>query len=242
MSSNKNPINYKKLLLEGLLIFMSITLAIAFENMNERRKEKEKEEEFLRSMAIELDRHIDLYENARIFEKSVLNSMDRLLQVVEEKEQYHDSLGQYFSNYHFYDGESAATPVYESLMSVGIDLIESHELRIKIATYYEGPTQILPFMNELNNQNYIHNTVPFHTDNFYTRYDSSKYGIPISSSKGIVINMNAIPNNFEALVNSGKFRNNISNYRFWRITMIDFYSNWASEAKSLKEDIINYLN
>jgi hypothetical protein len=144
---------------EVILVMVGILLALQVNNWNEERKKDKMTviiyQELINNIQLDID---DLKKNMRT-DSSVQSSISFVLNVIEEKPAYNDSLMPYhfggMSKYtNFYHHKSA----YENLKSIGLNLITNDSLRFAIIKFYDETCNYL-----LNVEKTIINP---HEDNF----------------------------------------------------------------------------
>ena len=123
---------------EIALIFVGITLAIAFENSNERRRAAEAEadvlstiQEDLAANLVELERNID-------FDLSVIASVEAVRAHLATQGSWGDSLNASLGLATRWSSPFLAASGYTSLRSRGVQLVSSPSLRRSIVDLYEN--------------------------------------------------------------------------------------------------------
>jgi len=121
---------------EFVLIFLGILIALQVDNWNDVRQERKLERVILSEMHTNLQGDLrDLAYNVRI-QKRFLESIHVVLDFLKSDLPWQDSLAIYF-NYlmggSVFDNNNSA---YESLTSIGIDLVRNDSLRQQIAPLY----------------------------------------------------------------------------------------------------------
>lgn len=123
---------------EIVLIVIGILIALQINKWNQGRVQENKEIEMLKLLRSDLaegisefDRSIEQYSTAR---SSILIIIDHL----ESNKSYHDSLNSHFFNTMLYWGTSDLTnSTFESLKTIGIDLISNKDLRDNISIVFD---------------------------------------------------------------------------------------------------------
>lgn len=133
-------LNWKYALGEVTLIFIGITLAIAFQNWNEKRKEKEIEFELLTQLKEDL---IGLQQEV----KSDIVNAEKMLQKADSIIDYSSSGSDHEFQKLFLHRDDIyylsdvqlfpSTATYENLKSVGLEIVSDVELRNKIIDLYD---------------------------------------------------------------------------------------------------------
>lgn len=122
---------------EVLLIFLGITLALWFDNMNEDRQDRRREARLLENVAVALHSDMrDLRGNLRE-DSLTLRSIHVVLSALERGDPYHDSLDQHFAQAAGWTTFIANTAAYEHLKVAGPALIADEDLRFRITDYHE---------------------------------------------------------------------------------------------------------
>lgn len=125
-------------ILEILVITIGIYGAFELSNYGENRNRKKVELEILKGSKAELTTDLaEIKWNIKELQKSQ-ESLELILEVLENDEHYHDSLSSYF-NYtllpiHFVHSSS----FFETLKSKGLDIISNAELRTKLVSLYDS--------------------------------------------------------------------------------------------------------
>ncbi len=121
---------------EFVLVFLGILIALQVDNWNQRRQEKQLERilltEMLTDLKADLD-DIDFNTNAHI---RFLHASQVALEFLNSELPWNDSLGAYFAMIMGASIFDINTSAYESLKSIGIDLIRNDSLRQKITALY----------------------------------------------------------------------------------------------------------
>ena len=125
---------------EILLVVIGILIALQINNWNENRKLIQKEKEVLLAITSDLDFNIKeinlLLNNQELNLNKILESLDLLVDYLEADKSYNDSLRIHFTRSNSYYEVNLKNTAYESLTSIGIDLIQDTELRSKIGDYF----------------------------------------------------------------------------------------------------------
>ena len=121
---------------EFVLIFLGILIALQVDNWNQKRQEKKLEKVLLSEMLSNLKANQnDIEYNIRMQER-FLNSNHVALDFLKGKQAWHDSLGSHFTYLMggtLFDNNNST---YESLNSIGIDLVGNDSLRQQITLVY----------------------------------------------------------------------------------------------------------
>jgi hypothetical protein len=125
---------------EIALVVIGILIALQINNWNEWKQERVKEKEVLHSLAENLENNIKELENISSVNERGTQSAMVIMDVLENKRPYEDSLVQHFGYaLNIYDsGEKLSLIGYESLKNTGIDIIQNKELKNRIINLYES--------------------------------------------------------------------------------------------------------
>ena len=138
-------INYKKTVAESTLLFLGIFLALLLENYVADQELNEKQNRLLRELILDLDETIadiqnDIESHSVFFDRTkeiieVLNQNDSEHQRnLRDSELALNGIQEICVNYAFVVPK---TSTYESIKSLGLDLIENDTLRTQVSGFYE---------------------------------------------------------------------------------------------------------
>ncbi len=157
----QTSLNWKKYFLELLSIFLAVTMAFALNKWNEDRKEARSEIKILKEISNGLKSDlVDLNENIGGHKMGV-KSVEYFKKVVLQKEVSPDSAIPFYY-YLLRDFVSIQNKSgYESLKSIGLDLITNDSLRLSIISVYDFHFEIIEKFEESYselqfNNNYYH--------------------------------------------------------------------------------------
>ena len=140
MEKNKTGKYFKYAIGEIVLVVIGILIALQINNWNETKKIKEKEHQVLTEIISDLEfslQDIDRVLNTRTNNlKRTMNSINTIIDVLETGKPYHDSLAYHFRAINAYDIINYKTSGYQSLVSIGTDLIENPKLRSEIGKFH----------------------------------------------------------------------------------------------------------
>lgn len=144
---------------EVTLIFLGITAALWFENMNAARHQRALETQILREMseAIVLDT-VDLHANLTL-DDSIRISIDTVLVHLRGPSPYVEGLAEHFGRASRYVRFFHNPVGYEHLRSAGLDVISSDALRQAIISYYDQSVPLVSWLDEAvvtnHNESYL---------------------------------------------------------------------------------------
>ena len=123
---------------EIALIFVGITLAIAFENSNERRRSAEAEADVLSTIQEDLAANLVELERNIAFDQSVIGSIEVVRAHLATHSSWRDSLNDQLGLATRWSSPFLAASGYTSLRSRGVQLVSSPSLRRSIVDLYEN--------------------------------------------------------------------------------------------------------
>ncbi|MDA0194299.1 MAG: DUF6090 family protein [Bacteroidetes bacterium] len=200
--------------IETLVVVVGIQMAFALNNWNEQRKIYKQE--------IELQVKLNLNSNIKAFnqnineQKDITMSIDLILDHLENKKPYNDSLPFHFRKLMHLEQFTVSTSAYQRLKSSGFDIIQSESLRIQIIQLFE--TTYPRFVNSIK-------------DIALQRFGVlqglfDKYFRAISQYE-------TVPNNYCGLQNNQEFINWIYNRRAWKSALIGFNQELIDQTDEL---------
>ena len=137
LMENKTGKYFKYAIGEIILVVIGILIALQINNWNENRKQSIREASVLDELKQGLESNRNILEKRKLQFKAFQTKSKKLINHLEAKRSYHDSLDQYFyvptGNYSF--GISYAT--FENLKSQGLDIISNKDLRLNLVKLYE---------------------------------------------------------------------------------------------------------
>ena len=176
---NKTGKYFKYAIGEIILVVIGILIALQINNWNEQRKENIKEHSVLEELKQGLESNRSILENRKLQFKEFQTKSKKLIDHLEAKRTYHDSLDSYFyvptGNYSF--GISYAT--FENLKSQGLDIISNKGLRLTLVKLYEEDYWLLKDQETKVANAFTNATLPFTRKHFKllngTRYKPNDY-------------------------------------------------------------------
>jgi exonuclease VII small subunit len=242
MSENKTSPNdsvgragkyFKYAIGEILLVVIGIMIALQINNWNEGKKAKEKEREALIEIVSDLEYSlIDLDDVINTHNYNLtknINSLKTLIKVLQTNQKYHDSLGTHFYSTNVYDEPYFKTSGYNSLSSIGMDLVEDSKIRSSIGQFYSATViDTEGAFSELK-QDFHEYMLDFIRKDF--TFSTLKNGQKVLH-----------PNNYESLKVNKEYIQSLRTFLNVSEYYHDNLNNITDEAIQLKKDIEDYLN
>ncbi|MCA0154411.1 DUF6090 family protein [Winogradskyella vincentii] len=150
---------------EILLVVVGILIALQVNNWNEQRKLRNYEKQLLNQLRIDFKRNSDDLKFNIMLQNKIINSSKLILQHLEDKRPFHDSLSNHFANTVLWTKFIVSEGAYKTIESQGLDIISNLELRDLTFRVFEG---------NLNWLRQMENTVINFTEDF-RQGDASRY-------------------------------------------------------------------
>ena len=209
---------------EIVLVVIGILIALYINNWNEERKERNEEKEILEDLKKDLEMNITLISND--WSQRSFESCSIILEVLKNKQPYHDSLAYHFHSSRIFADLTLSTSSYQALKNKGFDLVSSKPLRKKIINHFEVTINTIReriFRIEGNTRPYFQTFV---YENFESDIDSST---------------RLIPNDYGSLLNNQIYFNIISQRRNFQRMNMEVRSEYKIESQNLLDEINSEL-
>ena len=233
LSENKFGIYLTYAIGEIVLVVIGILIALQINNWNEAKKTQEKERQVLTEIISDLD--YTLIDLDRVIRKrtnnlnKTTNSLKTLITVLETNKMYHDSLASNFRAANAYDDVDFKTSGYQSLVSIGTDLVEDPILRSAIGKFHTSSiSNSKGYFEEIHLDFYSY-MIDYFRKNFTTVFVDNA----LEKLK---------PNDFEALKKDKEYIQSLKTFLAVNNAYLETLVAVEKEAEQLKVDIENYLN
>ena len=166
---------FRTALLEVVLIFVGITLAIGFENWNSERKERQEELALLAELKSNLEENLTLLSRMIAYNEATIDSYRTLLGHIGAKQSYSDDLIPHFSRLDVWASPYLTSSAYETLKSRGLDIVSDSSLRQQIVKLFE--VRYVTLVNDYDRAEWINyevSTVPLMLKHFETQPDGTE--------------------------------------------------------------------
>lgn len=135
---------------EVLLVIVGILIALQFNNSNNEREMRQKEYVLLLELRENLKTNIDQFNSNIDWQSKRVNDIDKIIDYSKKGKSWNDTLSVAMTHFQNPEEYFINASAYESLKSIGLDLISSDMVRKSIADIYEK--QYLT--NEIRNNEY----------------------------------------------------------------------------------------
>ncbi|WP_412560793.1 DUF6090 family protein [Winogradskyella sp. MIT101101] len=232
MNQNKASKYFKYAIGEIILVVIGILIALSINNWNEEINSKKKERLALIEILTDLEYNIvelDSVKSRRLGLLKSVNALEILIETMETNKPYHDSLGIYFNTANSYDEADFKISGYNSLNSIGMDLIEDPKIRSSIGQYFTS--SIADYKSAFNE----------------VVKDFHEYMLPFMRKEFTLINMHKenralIPNDYEALKNNKEYIQSLRTFLDVQSYYLNVLNLNLDNAVKLKQDMKEYIN
>ena len=203
---------------EILLVVIGILIALQINNLNEDRKTKNFEYDILSDIQFGLENNFWQLEMGVSCGQEAINSVDIILNHLENDLEYHDSLDIHFSRSVAWCNAAVRNAGYESLKTYGRRLITNDSILNQLIIYDQGWLESLGQRQE----DYFYNTAsPVLTELFEV----------------VAMRSEMKPFDYEKLKTSNAFISILQTSKALRKDQIFWYNTWIDSLKRLKEFI-----
>jgi len=152
---------------EVILLVFGIMIALYFNNLNELKRTRVTEIKILMEIQTNLDNTKEVFERALESENRYLQYNELILDYLDNKKPYSDSLDIAFGTYFWTISANPLIGGYEYLKDKGLSIISNDTLRQKISYMFESEFKIIKEENEIwtNNMQMII-SYPYHITHF----------------------------------------------------------------------------
>ena len=212
---------------EIVLVVLGILIALQINNWNEWRKDRIIEKNVLIELRDNLDRNVEIIDNA-IAEINRRNQISMtIIEIVENEKSYPDTLVNYF---HFLDKSGSFMFTvnrngYESLKNIGFEILSSKHLKNEVLSLFEVSYPAYEQAANVINLKWAANPSWWH-DYFYIR--PTKPGF--------------VPMNFISLKEDKRFMTLVRDFESGRLYILDELKTCKTKTLKVRESIEDELN
>lgn len=203
------------------LVFLGILVALQVDNWNRDRQERKLEKVLLRELLMNLERDLSDVDSNILIHRNLVTSSGIALDFIDGNEPWHDSLAIHFgrlkSSSVFFENISA----YESLKSLGIDLIRNDSLRQHLTHLYSVAYGLISTMEDRG--------ITLALETMNTSFGEHLYQ---DADTG-----NAVPLDLSELRKSNTLRNDLILCRQINVFQLSIYESTKTEIQNLIEEI-----
>ena len=222
---------------EILLVMIGILLALQVNNWNEARKNAHKVTAVLNEIRQNTAANIEIMEGVIRAEQSVIASIDIVENHLSQNHPYHDSLDSHFLFSFFLPGVEWQTSGFQTLQSLGVDLIESGPLRQVIVELYQSHHNVIMELTRLSEG--IHESV--NQPIIVELFDTYSYTLPETLSFGDNydrIYWAARPFDYDQVRNTDRLKGALGQWKYYRTASIE-QRKWVIRKSQEVVDLID---
>jgi len=212
---------------EIILVMIGILLALQVNTWKEQRALRVEERSILEELNDNLVTNIDILESYIAHQKDRQSEIRTVIKQIEREVPYSDSMGIHLRNVRKGEYISLLSSAFESLKSVGFNLVQNKKLRSSIINSfnydYEQNLKSISSITELNYQS---------THEIYVKYLSYDDSI----------NERTIPNDYDSLLKNKEFYNLLTYRIAGKNGAIGMATLLLDKTKELQQEIIKELN
>ena len=153
-------------LIEIVVITIGILAAVGVEDWNNNRKSRETELKVLQDLVDGLNGDLATLEYNKDVHERAKSSCQVILKAFEDKEEYSDSLSRHFAATHYYTVSFSKQGAYESLKSIGLEIVTNKTILTKIVNLYEEWYGIIQVNQEILRAEIEHIKLNFNQEHF----------------------------------------------------------------------------
>lgn len=219
---------------EIVLVVIGILIALQVNNWNEERKQNQIEKQLLNELIENLELNEQKISASISEEYKSIESVKKILIVLENQMDYHDSLDYHFARGQYSPDLVISSTAFHAIQNRGIHIISSDSLRKSIITLFDNDYGFLISETiRLENQFWPSALLPlFHKHFRINTMEGNPYNDGFS----------ATPIDYEALLNDQEYHNMIKHRGSFRYQGAAFKENALKKTVELKNQIIAYLN
>ncbi|WP_445385853.1 DUF6090 family protein [Robiginitalea sp. IMCC44478] len=205
---------------EIILVMIGILMALQVNNWNNERADREKEITILKEIQRNLQTNVKQFTEEAKMQGSIVESISLIMDQIKNKVPYHDSLGVKYAAIAWTEEFNFANSAFETLKTIGFDLISSDPLRENIIQLFNiRYTRISDVIQKVSVTEHSQlNTLYLK----YIEFDEQGKAIVVDSEK---------------LFKDTEFTNMLSSRRIWKIDIISTYKELIEESLALSEMI-----
>jgi len=136
LMENKTSKYLKYAIGEIVLVVIGILIALQINNWNQDRQQRQREKKILMELKRDLVSNDNVLQNTIEMQQLIADEITALKAHLKNKEPFNDTINMYVLHAYYRESIQFTTSAYESLKSIGIDIISSDSLRADIASLF----------------------------------------------------------------------------------------------------------
>lgn len=138
LNEGKTAKYFKYAIGEIVLVVIGILIALSINNWNQDRQLKQKEKQILIELKRDLVSNDSILQHQIEWQQTITDEITSLIDHLKEKKPFNDTISMYLFHGYYVERIQFTSSAYESLKSVGIDIISSDQLRADIANLFSN--------------------------------------------------------------------------------------------------------
>lgn len=205
---------------EILLVVIGILIALQVNNWNNENANKDKEVNILSEMVRNLEVNVNQFSEEIEKQDSIIRNINVVMNQIKNNTPYHDSLGTKYASIAWTEEFNYANSAFETLKTIGFDLISSDSLREHIIDLFNVRYErIFDVINKVSTAEYSGLVTLY-----FRHIEFNEQG------EGMV-------NNLPGLNGDKEFTNMLSSRRVWKMDLIKTYKELIEESQQLSKKI-----
>jgi len=231
LNEGKTTKYFKYAIGEIVLVVIGILIALQINNWNQDRQVKQKEREMLIELKRDLTSNDNTLQNGIEFQKSTVEKITAIIEHLKHKKPFNDTISLYLKHVWYPERIQFVSSAYESLKSVGIDIISSGPLREDIAYLFGNEFPFVTMWLRDAGQQYIDAMFPYYIKFFEFTDELS------SVTANFNPNETRLSADYENLSNSKEFVNVLSMRKSLKRAVISRLTRLQERVKKTIESI-----
>jgi hypothetical protein len=228
MEKNKTGKYLKYVIGEITLVVIGILIALSINNWNEQRKLNLQEKALLEELNKNLQFNLEILDAYIIMHKERQNELSSIINHFDQKKAYTNTIGRYLRNARKSEELSLTTSAFESLKSIGFNLIQDENLRMKII--------------DLFNYTYSQNIKTIHSISQIQYQSTHEIFVKHLSFLNDEFTGILVANNYGKLINNKEVYNLITYRIAGKTGVINMAATLKNKTTELKQLVLNSLN
>ncbi|MGB5172414.1 MAG: DUF6090 family protein [Eudoraea sp.] len=213
---------------EIVLVVIGILIALQINNWSEERKLNLQEKALLEELQKNLQSNLEILDVYITLNKERQYQLSFIINHFDQKKAYTDTIGRYLRNARIGEYLSLTTSAFESLKSVGFNVIHDEDLRMKII--------------ELFNYTYDQNIKTIHSISSIQYQSTHEIFVKHLSFLNDDSDGKLIANDYEELIDNKEIYNLITYRIAGKTGVINMASSLQNETKELKQLVLTKLD
>ena len=235
MADDNRPLKYRRYAIgEIVLVVIGILIALQINTWNEDRKQKKKEVKLLENLMTSLKSDLNQMNRNIKAQRKIPSSAKLLIEYFDKDLQYNDSLKYHFGNtthLFIWDADKA---VYETIKTLGADVITNEQLRKNIASYYHLTENSFPRKTKFY-QDYLQSSInDIHKTRFNQLWGQRNIKTVIETLNIDSVQIEMTPLDYEKLKTDQE-------YRFFLQTISNMHEWFIEFEYTMQSDRLNFV-